>query len=161
MTSAVVLAPQDPPRTVRHRQPRWYDHTVARLLAPRIDRDLAKGSPSWSTVARAARAVQLTGRRRRDSVARSLELLVERAEQPPARGRSTAIPPCRDQVRHALSEIMDIASRLRSAEPVDAHGLAMLRALLGDGGGPCYVRSQPAALTQALQEVSRCLRAAT
>jgi len=39
-------------------------------------------------------------------------------------------------------------------------GVAMLRAILSDGGGPCYVRSHPAALTVRLQAVSRCLRVA-
>ena len=39
-------------------------------------------------------------------------------------------------------------------------GVAMLRAVLSEGGGPCYVRTHPAALTVRLQEVSRCLRVA-
>jgi hypothetical protein len=37
---------------------------------------------------------------------------------------------------------------------------AMLRAVLREGGGPCYARSHPAALTVRLQQVSRCLRLA-
>ena len=69
-------------------------------------------------------------------------------------------PPCREQVRDALPEIMAISAWLRTAEPVDARGVAMLRAVLADGGGPCYVRSHPAALTVRLQELSRCLRVA-
>jgi hypothetical protein len=105
--------------------------------------------------------VQVARWRRRRSLARSLELLVERAEQSELWGLSAAIPPCREQVRHALPEIMAISAFLRSAEPIDARGVAMLRALLGDGGGPCYVRSHAAALTKRLREVSRCLRAVT
>ena len=104
--------------------------------------------------------MQVTGWRRRRSLARSLELLVERAEQAELR-LSAAIPPCREQVRNALPEIMAISALLRSAEPIDARGVAMLRALLGDGGGPCFVRSHPTALTKRLREVSRCLRVAT
>jgi hypothetical protein len=131
---------------------------VARLLAPRIDHDLARGALSWSTVTHAARAVQLTTGRSRHSLARSLDALVERAERPAPSGMSAAIAPCREQVRNALPEIRAISAWLRTAEPVDARGVAMLRALLSDGGGPCYVRTHPAALIVRLQEVSRCLR---
>jgi hypothetical protein len=84
----------------------------------------------------------------------------EHAERPTRPGRSAAIPVCREQVRDALPEIMAIAAWLRTAEPVDARGVAMLRAVLADGGGPCYVRSHPAALIVRLQELSRCLRVA-
>ena len=55
---------------------------------------------------------------------------------------------------------MAITGRLRSAEPVDARGVALLRALVTDGGGPCYARRHPAALTEALQEIERWLVAA-
>lgn len=154
MRAASVLAPQRLPRPRRQPGPHWDDHIVARALAPWIDRELAAGEPTWSTVAHAARAVQLTSRRRRRSLARALELLAERAEQPAA-GRSTAIPPCREQVRDALSEIMAMSALLRSAEPIDARGVAKLRALLSDGGSPCYRPGHPDALTDALREVSR------
>ena len=102
--------------------------------------------------------MQLTSNRSRQSLARSLELLVERAEQRAPSGMSAAVAPCREQVRNALPEIRAISGRLRTAEPVDARGVAMLRAVLGDGGGPCYVRSHPASLTVRLREVSRWLR---
>ena len=104
--------------------------------------------------------MQVVRWRRRRSLARSLELLLERAEQAELR-LSAAIPPCREQVRNALPEIMAISALLRSAEPIDARGVAMLRALLADGGGPCFVPSHPTALTKRLREVSRCLRVAT
>ena len=104
--------------------------------------------------------MQLTSNRSRHSLARSLELLVERAEQRTPSSMSAAVAPCREQVRNALPEIRAISARLRTAEPVDARGVAMLRAILADGDGPGYVRSQPAALTVRLQEVSRCLRVA-
>jgi len=73
---------------------------------------------------------------------------------------SAAIRPGREQVRDALPEIRAISASLRTAEPIDTRGVAILRAVLSDGGGPCYVRSHPAALTVRLQEVSRCLRVA-
>jgi hypothetical protein len=154
MRAATVLAPQRL-QPIRDPGPHWADNIVARALAPWIDRELAAGERTWSTVAHPARAVQLTSRRRR-SLAQALELLAERAEQPAA-GRSTAIPPCHEQVREALPEITHVAACLRSAEPIDARGVAKLRALLSDGDGPCYRRSHPDALTDSLREVSRWL----
>jgi len=160
MRTAELFIPHWSPRSPRRHEPHWDDRIVARLLAPRIDRDLAEGTPSWSTVTHAARAAQLTSGRSRHSLARSLELLAERAEQAAPSCMSAAIAPCRAQVRDALPEIRAISACLRTAEPVDARGVAMLRALLVDGGGPCYVRSHAAALTVRLQEVLRCLRVA-
>ena len=160
MRTAELPIPHRVPRSTRRHKPLWENRIVARALAPRIDRELARGTPSWSTVVYATRAVHLTGTRSRCSLARSLELLVEHAEQPARLLRSAAIPVCREQVRDALAEIMASSALLRSGQPVDARGVAMLRAVLTDGGGPCYVRSHPAALSGALQQVSRCLRVA-
>lgn len=138
---------------------------AARLRAPSLDRQLASGVPAWRSPRHAARALRLTTMRRRRATARSLERLVERSEERseerPARGRSAAIPPCREQVREALPEIMAVTAQLRSTEPVAAHRVAMLRKLLSDGGGPCFIPTHPAALTEALQEVSRWLSVAS
>jgi hypothetical protein len=142
------------------RRPRKVIALCALLRAPSLDRQLAAGVPTWRSPQHAARALQLTSARRRRAAARSLEELVERSEARMPRGRSAAIPPCREQVRDALGEIMAISARLRSAEPVDARGVAVLRALLADGGGPCFIRSRTDALTDALREVSRWLSVA-
>lgn len=157
MRDAQVLMPRWFSRPTRDRRPHWDDRIVARLLAAWIDRELAEGATTWSTVAHAARAVQLTNPRSRRSLARSLEGLIDRAEEPPAPFRSAAIPPCREQVRHALPVILTLACRLRDRAPVDAHGIAQLRQLLSDGDGPCYTSIHPEALTVALEKVSRCL----
>ena len=106
MKTAELLIPQSSSPSPRRQEPHWDNRIAARLLALRIDRDLAEVTPSASPVTRAARG------------------------------------------------------RLRTAEPVDARGVAMLRAILADGGGPCYVRSHSATLTVRLKEVSRCLRVA-
>ena len=128
-----------------------------RLRAAGLDRQLASGVLSWRSPAHAARALQLTSDRHRRGLARSLEQLVEHADDPTIRFMSAVIPPCREQVREAMPLILPISARLRSAEPVDARGVARLRALLADGGGPCYMRSRPYALTIALQSVSDML----
>jgi hypothetical protein len=157
MRSAALITPHRFSRPTSGRRPHWDDRIVARLLASWIDRDLAAGAASWSTVAHAARAVQLTGTRSRRSLARSLEQLVERAEEPPGPFRGAAIPPCRAQVRHALPALLTLAARLRGGAPIDARGIAQLRQLLCNGSGPCYAAICPEALTVALEEVSRGL----
>ncbi len=139
------------------RQPQLRDRIFARLRAPSLDRELRAGCVPWRSPAHAARALQLTGDRHRRGLARSLEHLVEHAEKPPARFLSAVVPPCREQVREAMPLILAISSRLRSGEPVDGRGVARLRALLSDGAGPCYTRSQPNALALALQTVSASL----
>jgi hypothetical protein len=134
---------------------------TARIRSPWLDSQLAAGVPPWRSPSHAARALQLTGDRDRRALARSLERLLEDAERIPTPFRGAAIRPCRGQVLGALAEIMAISALLRSAQPVYARGVAMLRAVLSDGSGPCYFRSDPAALSQALQEVSRWLRVAS
>jgi hypothetical protein len=138
--------------------PRWIVRPLARLRAPWLDRQLAAGSVPWRSPAHAARALQLTGDRSRGALARSLERLVEHAERPPARLTiSAVIPPCREQVHAARPVILATACRLRSRAPVDARGVARLRALLCDGAGPCYSRGDPGALAVALETVSQWL----
>jgi hypothetical protein len=160
MRAAHVLG-HAPSAGVRLRGPALGLTKVAALLsAPWLDRQLASAVPTWRTPRLAARAVWLTNARRRAALARSLEQLAERAEEPVPK-RSPAVPPRSDQMRDALPEIMAITARLRSGQPLDARGVAMLRALLADGGGPCYVRSCPSALTEALREASQWLSVAS
>ena len=92
MRTAELPIPHRVPRSTRRHKPLWENRIVARALAPRIDRELARGTPSWSTVVYATRAVHLTGTRSRCSLARSLELLVEHAERPTRPGRSAGDP---------------------------------------------------------------------
>jgi hypothetical protein len=86
-----------------------------------------------------------------------LERLVEQAQQPRSKYRGAVIYPCREQVIDALPALLSIAGRLRSAEPVDARGIARLNILLSDGSGPCYVRIRRNALSNALHEISQWL----
>ncbi|MBV9047787.1 MAG: hypothetical protein JOY58_05940 [Solirubrobacterales bacterium] len=128
---------------------------IAHLRAPRIDRDLATGVAPWQSRSHAARSLQLTTARSRRALARSLERVLKDAEQPSPAFLSAAIVPCREQVYPARTLIGELAVRLRSRRPVAARGVAELRALLSDGAGPCYVSSDPQALTRALEAVSR------
>jgi hypothetical protein len=128
-------------------RPRWIVRPVARLRAPWFDRQLAAASVPWRSPAHAARALQLTGDRSRGALAGWLERLVEHPQRPPARFTiSAVVSPCREQVHAALPVILATASRPRSRAPVEARGVARLRALLSDGAGPCYSRGDPVAL---------------
>jgi hypothetical protein len=130
---------------------------LAHLRAPWLDRQLAAGVASWHSPTHAARALQLTSARNRTALARSLERLVEQAEEPPTPARSAVIEPCRPQVREARPIILTMAFRLRSRSPVAARGMARLKLLLSDGVGPCYAPSRPDALAIELQTVSQWL----
>jgi hypothetical protein len=157
MMRAHVLLPARSARSPRRHKRTWEARVLARVLAPRLDRELAQGIAPWSSGAHAARAVQLTSDRTRRTLAHSLERLIDDVENPRSRFMSAVVSPWPDQVRHAMPLILTLAPRLRSAEPVNARGIAQLSRLLSDGGGPCYVPARPEALTLALQQVSRWL----
>jgi hypothetical protein len=127
------------------------------VRGPWIDAQLAAGVPPWQTPSHAARALQLTSRRRRRVLAQALERLVEDARRPRTPLFDPSIRPRHDQVVPATPLMRSIAARLRSRAPVDARGIAALKAVLGDGGGPCYARGRPGALTTELETVSAWL----
>jgi hypothetical protein len=144
-----ALGPSDPSRLAKS--------AYARLRAPSLDRRLAAGIPPWASQLLAARALQLTHERRRRSVARSLERLVERAERTPSPGFSTVVPVSRSQVREASSTIVSLAARMRDGRPLDARGVARLLALLCDGSGPLFVAGPRGALEKTLKDAYRAL----
>jgi len=133
----------------RHHPIAW---VVARVRAPWLDRQLAAGVPPWSSPAHTTRALLITSDRRRRSLARSLETLVERSRNPRL-VRGAAVPPCRAQVRRAAPLALSLVSRLRSGSPIEARGVAQLHAVLCDGAGPCYQQMHDEALTVALEEI--------
>jgi hypothetical protein len=127
----------------RHGEPTLEDRLVARMLAPWLDEELARGIGASLSEAHAARAEQLTGERARRAVARSLDRLVDRAQNPRPAALIPLVPPCREQVRDAMPLILKIRSLLVSGEPLAARGIASLKKLVSDRCGPCYVRSGP------------------
>lgn len=126
------------------------------MLARSLDRELSAGVAARISEAHTARIGQLTAGRTRRAVAHSLDHLIEQAQAPVARFRVTAIPCC-EQICQAEAMIRATAARLRSAEPLDARGIARLRTLLADTTGPCYVPSRADALTLALLDISKSL----
>jgi hypothetical protein len=132
---------------------------MARLRAPWLDGQLATGTEPWRSPVHAARALQLTSARSRRSVARSLEKLVERADEPSAPYRSAVVPPCRRQVREARPLLLLLAARLRGNDPVDPRGVAALKSLICDGAGPVYAGGRPDALRARLESITPALEA--
>ena len=140
----------------RRPKPTLEDRVIARMLARSLDRELAAGVSAWVSGAHAARSGQLTADRTRHAVANDLDRLIKRAAAPASRLQITAVP-CRDQVRQATDMMRAIAARLRSADPLDARGIACLRTLMCDPAGPFRTPGRAGALTVALREVSELL----
>jgi hypothetical protein len=143
----------------RRRKPTLEDRLIARMLAPWLDAELARGMGTSLSEAHAARAEQLTGARVRRKVARALDNLVDRAHNPRPAYLSPLLSPCPEQVRDAMPLILSIRSHLLSGQPLAAQGIARLKTLLRDRCGACYKARGEGALTVALQEVSDLLGA--
>ena len=131
----------------------------ARLHARALDGELAAGRASWGSPVHAARALQLTDRRRRARLATALDRLVAEASHPPTRSyrMAVAVAPCRAAVLGCTSQIAALAAILRDPAPVSAEGIARLRALLGDGSGPLYTPNRTGELQRALHQITRLI----
>ena len=132
---------------------------LARLRAPWLDRQLVAGVESWRSPVHAARSRQLTSERTRRMLARSLEQLVEAAEEPTRVFRGPVIRPSRARVREARPVMLTLAARLRGAAPVNPQAIAALKDLLADGGGPVYTNGPPEAVKLRLQAIEEALDA--
>lgn len=131
----------------------------ARFRGPALDRQLAVGVEPWRSPLHATRARQLTSDRNRRRLARSLERLVEEADSPPRRGLTATVPPAPFRVREARPEILTLSSRLRGNGPVAPRGIAVLKDLLSDGGGPFYTQGDPETLKRRLRTIDGFLDA--
>jgi hypothetical protein len=108
----------------------------ARLSAPRLDAELAAGADPASAPLLERRAHQLTAASTRRSLARSLEDLIRRAEQPPL--PSFVLTPLWGRIRACRDALLGLAERLRDNRAVDVQGVAMVKVLLTDGRSPLY-----------------------
>ena len=142
---------------VQCRNPTLEDRLIARMLARWLDAELARGVAASFSEANAARAKQLTAERTRKALARRLDRLVDRAENPRRASLIAARPPCPEQVRNAMPLILTLRSRLLSGEPLAAQGIARLKTLLSNPHDPCYAGSRRDALMAELQEIVRSL----
>ena len=125
----------------------------ARLRVAALDRALAGGAAAESDVALSLHARRLISPTIRRQLARTLRGVVESARQP-------SWPPARwpgAEVARAGSELLVLAERLERPEAVDARGVARVRVLLGDGGGPLHVHRGAHGLVEAAREAVAAL----
>jgi hypothetical protein len=121
----------------------------ARLRVAALDRALASGAVAESDVALTLHARRLISPALRRQLARTLRGMVERSRTP-ARWPGP-------QVGRAGSDLLALADRLERPEAVDARGVARLRVLLSDGGGPLHADRDAHGLIQATREAVAAL----
>jgi len=151
---------------------RLRDRLMVRVRASRLDRELAAGASPDATVALALRAQMLVQMRTRRGMARGAQRILERAMRAPAAGLPPApaagglrmpaagvlqVPVCRDRVRDSAEELGDLIRRLLGGGPVAARGVALASALLTDGSGPLYRRSNADDLQARIREALSAL----
>jgi len=83
-------------------EPTLEDRLIARMLAPWLDEELARGLGASLSMAHAARAEQLTSEGGRRKLVRRLDKLVDRAQNPRPGGPIPVLTPCHEQVRDAM-----------------------------------------------------------
>jgi hypothetical protein len=116
-------------------------------------RDLAAGADPLASPELALRAAQLTSRRERATIARSLHRTLRDAHASrPTLGGPALIR--RGPVRHAEDVITAVISRLEGPHPVSPRGMAQIERLLTNAdNSPLYNYAAPGALRQAMSAV--------
>jgi hypothetical protein len=138
-----------------HGVPSFWTHASAWLHRDRLDRELATGTPSWESPRHAARALQLTDRGQRRSLAQGLTRLLDEARHPSASSRRlSCIVPCRRSVLRCASMLEDLSTVLQSDLPLDAQQVARLRLLSRNGIGPFYCSGRDQELWNALCQIT-------
>jgi hypothetical protein len=122
----------------------------------RLDRQLAAGASPHASAVLALRAQRITGRRSRRRLADGLARALHDA-QGTTPGFTAAVRPHRREVLAARSVLAALDRRLRAPEPVTAHGVAMLQALLTEGTSSLYQPSEPGALGSQLRAAAAAL----
>ena len=110
---------------------------VAILQAGRFDRMLAVGVPAPEGTALAAHETRLMSVDEREAIARSLRQAVHDAHNG-GTPLCSRVPVHQANITAAEDVIDQITLRLHSPRPVNPRGMARLRLLLSDGGGPVY-----------------------
>ena len=124
----------------------------------RLDRELADGLPAAGTPDRAVRAEQLSERRTRVTLARSLRRIVADA-QSRRKNLSPLIAPAHGSVLPCEAAMLQIAERIEGDAPVAVAGLARARLLLVEPSSPLYDRATYGTLEAELLAVRDALDA--
>ena len=114
-----------------------------------LTRRLADGADSTDSRELALRAGQLTARQTRELVADSLVDLVDMSKR--SRALLTAqVPFDRPKIRGVRTELLALAGRLRSHEPVRPQGMALALLLVTDPELPLFGSGTKTSLTHAI-----------
>ena len=132
-------------------------------IAPRVwlrrgslDSRLARGASPDEAPDLAARARQLMSRRQRTRLAEGLERSVQTVEEPSQRFDASA-PLDRTAVKDARDDLVALALELRSGDPLNPRGVALVEQLLTHGDSPLYVHAPAGALRQAARQARAAL----
>lgn len=144
-----VLLDDDLGRLTVGRVSPWH-RLLARVLAVRLDRQLAGGARPEESAILATRAMVLTSAGHRRALAASLRRMLAASVAPPARPRPMTaahsagaasrphVPLRRDRIAKSAPGLAGLASCLTAPRPVPARGVALVSQLLTDGSGPLY-----------------------
>jgi hypothetical protein len=110
-----------------------WQRLAARILADRLDRELAAGASPDSSPMLALRAQVLVGTRFRRGVAAGAQRILDAAA-----GRRLPVPVSRSRVRASSAELSELIRKLVAPGPVSAQGVAAARTLLTDACGPIF-----------------------
>ncbi len=142
---------------------------LARILAVRLDRQLAGGARPEESAVLGARAMFLTSARYRRALATSLRRMLaasavqQASPHPMAEARSPLaafrphVPLRRDLIARSAPELSGLASCLTVPRPVPACGVALVSQLLTDGCGPLYRAAAREDLGGLIDQASRAL----
>jgi hypothetical protein len=121
-----------------------------------LDGRLARGASPDEAPELAARAAQLLSPRSRLVLARGLERAVEAVgEHGSCYGASAPLD--RPGIERAEAELLDLAALLRSSEPVQPRGVALVEQLLTHGDSPLYAIAPEGALREAARQARAAL----
>lgn len=132
---------------------------LSRLRAVELDREIAAGTGLQTSPLLASRARSIVGKRSRRRLAGGLARVLKSVERS-GPGLTAAVPPDCREVLAARVVISTLARRLRSPEPVNPRGVAVLQTLLTDGSSPLYTPCESGALGSQLRAAAAALEPA-
>ena len=130
----------------------------ARLRGTQLDRALAGGASPSESQQLAVRAGQLVDTAERNRIARSIQSVLDLAEEG---GRiflgPTRLPVERERIEANRTQLERIVETLLGSRPVSPRGVAMARRLITDFRGPIYTGGRNNRLPEALTATQSAL----
>jgi hypothetical protein len=163
-----VLLDDDLGRLTVGRVSPWH-RLLARVLAVRLDGQLAGGVRPEESAILATRAMALTSAKHRQALAASLRRMLAASVAPSAPPRALTaarsagaafrphVPLRRDRIAGSAPGLAELANCLTAPRPVPARGVALVSQLLTDGCGPLYRAAAQEDLGGLIDQASQAL----